>query len=230
MPVPRLGAAGVQPAAARPASGGAPPGETPPGARPPDASAHLADAQLASRAAAGDRAAQQELFLALRKRVHATIFRVLGSNEHMEDLLQDAFIEIFRSLPSFRGESLLSTWADRVAARVAFHYLRRLPRRIRTTDEDPTAAAATASTEEASLHREGLDRLYRVIERLSPDQRIAFALFEIDGRSLEEVATVTGVTVVAAKNRVVRARRKVWDAARRDPVLASYLGEEAADE
>ena len=83
--------------------------------------------------------------------------------------------------------------------------------------------------EDATLHREGLARLYGVLERLSPDQRIAFALFEIDGRSLEEVASVTGVTVVAAKNRVARARRKVWDAARRDPVLAGYLGEEAAE-
>jgi len=188
-------------------------------------SEHRADAELAARAAAGERAAQRELFISLRGRVHATLYRVLGSNEHMEDLLQDAFIEIFRSLSSYRGEALLRTWADRVAARVAFHYLRRLPRRIRTSNETPPPAAV-ASTEEASLHREGLGHLYRVLERLSPEQRVSFALFAIDGRSLEEVAEITGVTVVAAKNRVARARHKVWDAARRDPVLAGYLGEE----
>lgn len=204
---------------------GAPLGPPPGAAREPAVSEHRADAALASRAASGDRGAQRELFQKLRGRVHGTLFRVLGSNEHMEDLLQDAFIEIFRSLPNFRGEALLTTWADRVTARVAFHYLRRLPRRIKTSNEAPPPAAV-ASTEEESLHREGLSHLYRVLERLSPDQRIAFALFEIDGRSLEEVAAVTGVTVVAAKNRVARARHKVWDAARRDPVLASYLSDE----
>ena len=83
-----------------------------------------------------------------------------------------------------------------------------------------------ASSEEASQHREGVKRLYHVLEQLGADQRIAFALFELDGRSLEEVAAITGATLVAVKNRVARARRKVWETASRDSVLASYLGED----
>jgi RNA polymerase sigma-70 factor, ECF subfamily len=184
-----------------------------------------ADAALAARAAAGERAAQREVFEKLRVGVHRTLFRLLGSNEHMEDLVQEAFIELFRSLGNYRGEALLTTWADRVTARVAYHHLRRLPRRIKISNE-PVPEGLVASSEEASQHREGVQRLYQVLERLGTDQRIAFALFELDGRSLEEVAAITGATLVAVKNRVARARRKVWETAGRDSVLAGYLGED----
>lgn len=193
--------------------------------RPAASPSYGEDAALAARAAAGDRAAQREVFDKLRVGVHRTLFRLLGSNEQMEDLVQEAFIELFRSLGNYRGEALLTTWADRVTARVAYHHLRRLPRRIKISNE-PAPEQLVASSEEASQHREGVKRLYHVLEQLGADQRIAFALFELDGRSLEEVATITGATLVAVKNRVARARRKVWETASKDSVLASYLGED----
>jgi RNA polymerase sigma-70 factor, ECF subfamily len=188
------------------------------------------DAGLSRRAATGEREAQQQLFRALRASVHGTLFRVLGSNEHMEDLIQDAFIEIFRSLPSYRGEAQLSTWADRIAARVAYHYLRRLPRKLK--EPEAPALQLVASSEEDAVHREGVKRLYAILRRLKPEYRVPFALFALDGRSMEEIAGIMGVTVVAAKNRVSRARRRVWEAARRDNVLAAYLLDrgEAPDE
>src|SRR5262245_18162827 len=86
---------------------------------------HISDAELAQSAAAGERLAQQLLCRRLKNAVHATLYRVLGSNLHMEDLLQESFIEVFRSLSSYRGEAKLTTWADRIAVRVAFHHLRR---------------------------------------------------------------------------------------------------------
>lgn len=181
---------------------------------------------LARLASAGDRSAQQTLFRQLRSRVHATLYRVLGSNEHMEDLLQESFIEIFRSLPHYRGESLLQTWADRVAARVAFHYLRRkTSRREKERTWEPVQLHVVGSPEEHAQHREGIKRLYGLLRRMKPEDHVALALFMVDGRSLEEVATVLGVSVVAAKNRVSRARRKLLDGARKDPILLNYLGQ-----
>jgi DNA-directed RNA polymerase specialized sigma24 family protein len=61
---------------------------------------------------------------------------------------------------------------------------------------------------------------------MKPEHHVALALFMVDGRSLEEVAEITGVSLVAAKNRVSRARRKLFEAARRDQLLASYLAEQ----
>jgi RNA polymerase sigma-70 factor (ECF subfamily) len=186
------------------------------------------DIGLAQRAQAGDRSAQQELFRLLRQGVHGTLYRVLGSNEHMEDLLQDAFIEIFRSLPHYRGESQLNTWADRISARVAFHYLKR--KRSRSEREGTLTQVQlhlVGSPEDQAQHREGLKHLYALLRRMKPEHHVAVALFMVDGRSLEEVAEITGVSLVAAKNRVSRARRKLFEAARRDQLLASYLAEQA---
>jgi RNA polymerase sigma factor (sigma-70 family) len=178
--------------------------------------------ELAHRASSGDRAAQRELFRQLRSRVHGTLYRVLGSNELMEDLLQEAFIEIFRSLPHYRGESLLQTWADRITARVAYHHLRR-KKAGGDRSVAPIQLHVVGSPEEHAQHREGLKRLYGLFRCMKADDHVALALFMVDGRSLEEVAAVMGVTVVAAKNRVSRARRRLYDAARKDPILLGYL-------
>lgn len=184
------------------------------------------DRELAAQAAQGDRTAQREIFQQLKAIVHATLYRVLGSNEHMEDLIQDVFIEIFRSLPRYRGESKLSTWAGPIAARVAFHYLRSKRSRTDKNAAVPVQLHLVGSPEEHAQHREGLQRLYALLRRMTPEQHIALALFMVDGRSIEEVAELTGVTRVAAKNRISRARRKLWAAARKDTALEAYLTEQ----
>ena len=86
------------------------------------------DASLTARCVAGEDAALRELFETERLRVHALLFRVVGSNAAIDDLLQDAFLEVFRSLPSFRGESSLRTWIDRCAVRAAYAYFRQKAR------------------------------------------------------------------------------------------------------
>jgi RNA polymerase sigma-70 factor (ECF subfamily) len=192
---------------------------------------YSSDAALARRAASGERAAQQLLFVQLKAAVHATLYRVVGSNMHMEDLLQESFIAVFRALPSYRGEAKLTTWADRIAVRVAFHYLRRSAS-LRAGDRSPESAPAlrlVTSAEDDAEHRQGVVRLYAQMRRLKPEYQIAFALFELDGRSIEEVAEITGVSLVAAKSRISRARRKLWDAARRDDVLTNYLTREEGE-
>src|ERR1019366_5001850 len=68
------------------------------------------DVDLARRCVLGDQAAHRELFQRERRRVHVILFRVLGSNADMDDLLQEVFIEVFRSIPGFRGEAALGTW------------------------------------------------------------------------------------------------------------------------
>src|ERR1700722_20320359 len=88
-------------------------------------SARRDDFELARRCVSGDPAAHRELFQRERRRVHVILYRVLGSNGDMEDLLQETFIEVFRSIPGFRGEAALGTWLDRIAVRVAYAHLTR---------------------------------------------------------------------------------------------------------
>lgn len=180
--------------------------------------------ELARRACAGDRKAQRTLFQDLQRPMHAALYRVLGSNLQIEDLLQDAFIELFRSLPSYRGDAKLTTWADRITTRVAYRHLRR--ERARLAKDLPASSPSVLTTPEHDLQaKEGMRRLYAVLCTLKPHYRIAFSLFSIDGRSLEEVAEATGVSLIAAKSRIWRARRLLDAAARADSVLASYLSD-----
>jgi RNA polymerase sigma-70 factor (ECF subfamily) len=180
------------------------------------------DRALASLCVAGDAMAQRELFHRERRRVHAIVYRMMGTNVGIDDLVQDAFIAIFRSLREYRGEAALGTWIDRCTVRVALQALRAGRRR-------PTVAlvhdvpAREPSAEQRALHREAARRIYAVLERLDPKPRAAYVLHVIDGRPAPEVATLMEASLVATKARIWRARRVVESAARRDPVLRDYL-------
>lgn len=184
------------------------------------------DLGLAKRCAMGERAAQTYLFHEYRLRVHATLFRILGSNRDMEDLVQEAFLQIFRSIGSFRGDAMLATWISRVTARVAFGYLGRKRPPTVTLESVPDAPGNDPDAERQAMAREAAKRLYSVLERVEPKQRIAFALHVIDGRSLREVAEIMEATLVATKTRVWRARREIDRRARKDALLAGYLQEQ----
>ena len=73
------------------------------------------------------------------------------------------------------------------------------------------------------LARDGVVRLYAVLDELSPAARLAFTLHELDGRTLAETAALVGSTVTATKLRVWRARKRIEDAAAGDPVLCEFL-------
>jgi RNA polymerase sigma-70 factor, ECF subfamily len=181
------------------------------------------DLDLASRCAAGERVAQKQLFDEHRSRVHATLYRILGSNRDMEDLVQESFLQVFRSIAGYRGDARLSTWISRISARVAYTYISRRPLPTVTLESVPDTPAGDPGAERHAIAREAARRLYGVLDRIDAKQRIAFALHVIDGRSLREVAEITDATVVAVKTRVWRARKEVARRAKNDPLLASYL-------
>lgn len=183
------------------------------------------DLALARRAAAGDRVAQRELFIAQRTAVHHTLFRILGANRELEDLVQDAFFEIFRALPSFRGDSTLKSWCQTIATRTAYLAIsRRKPPAIDLALVEELLPGEHDTNRQAQV-REAARRLYAALDRLDPKQRIAFALAAIDGRSMQEVAHLTESSIVAVKTRVWRARKDLMKRARKDDVLAAYLDE-----
>jgi len=191
----------------------------------PASAAREHDLELARRAANGERSAQRELFLEQRANVHRALFRILGSNRELEDLLQDAFIEIYRALPSFRGDSTLGRWCQTIAVRVAYLAIsRRKPPAVDLALVEELVASDIDVRRHALL-REATRRLYAALDRVEPKQRIAFALAVIDGKSLAEVAEITDSTVFAVKTRVWRARRDLMKRASKDTVLAAYLDE-----
>jgi RNA polymerase sigma-70 factor (ECF subfamily) len=188
------------------------------------AAAYVEDVLLVDRCLTGEPAATRELFRKHRGRVHASLFRVLGSNRDMDDLLQEAFIQVFQSLRGWRAEASLSTWIDRVAVRVAYRYLSQRGRRIVTEVlEDEDIGGGEGPGAHRQLARDGVKRLYAVLDELGPAARLAFTLHEIDGRPLADVAKLVGSSVTATKLRVWRARKKVEEAASTDPILSEFI-------
>jgi RNA polymerase sigma-70 factor (ECF subfamily) len=184
------------------------------------------DLALAQRCVARDRQAQRELFDRELRRVYAVLYRILGSTAAIDDLVQDAFLEIFRSLKNFRGEATLGTWVDRCTVRVAYAYLTSKRRRPPALEIVSDVASGHPSAESRAMAREAARRLYAELERIDPVRRLAFTLHAIDGRSLEEVAQLMDSSLVATKSRVWRARQALEARARRDPLLADFLGSE----
>jgi RNA polymerase sigma-70 factor (ECF subfamily) len=193
------------------------------------ATAYVEDVLLVDRCLTGEPAATRELFRRHRSRVHASLFRVLGSNRDMDDLLQEAFLQVFQSLRGWRAEASLATWIDRVAVRCAYRYLTQRGRRVPTEllVDDEVIPLDDGSGARRQLARDGVKRLYAVLDDLSPAARLAFTLHEIDGRPLAEVAELVGSSVTATKLRVWRARKRIEEVAAEDPVLREFIAKEA---
>jgi RNA polymerase sigma-70 factor (ECF subfamily) len=190
---------------------------------PSRAHARRDDFDLARRCVSGDRNAQREFFQRERRRVHAILYRVLGSNAEMEDLLQEVFIEVFRSMPGFRGEATLGTWLDRIGVRVAYAHLTR--RRLETVRLSvvPEPTSREPGADDRAMTRQATAHLYQALDRVAVSQRIAFTLHVIDGRPIKDVARAMEATVVATKVRIWRAWRAIRAAAVRDPLISDLL-------
>lgn len=190
--------------------------------------AYVEDIVLVDRCLGGHEAAARDLFRRHRARVHASLYRILGSNRDMEDLLQEVFVQVFGSLRSWRAEASLATWIDRIAVRVAWRWIgqrKNRPPDVEWNDDDaPIVDVGGARRAHA---REGVRRLYAALATLSPTARVAFALHEIDGRPMAEVATLTSTSLTATKLRVWRARRALHALAAQDPILKDFLTEAA---
>ncbi|MCA9676597.1 MAG: RNA polymerase sigma factor [Kofleriaceae bacterium] len=182
-----------------------------------------ADRDLAVRCAQGERAAQRELFMAQRDRVHRTLYRILGSNRDMEDLVQEVFLEVFRGIERFRGDSTLATWCATIATRTAWAYIERRKPQAAALELVPEPMSEEPGAERTVAAKVAAQHLYAAMDRLAAPLRIAFALAAIEGLPLAEVASLTGSTLVATKTRVWRARREIERRAAKDPMLRGYV-------
>lgn len=180
------------------------------------------DTALAARCARGDRVAQRQLFQQTRAAVHRTLYRVLGSNQEIEDLLQESYLAVFRSIGSYGGRSSVLTWCCSVAAHTAISFLRRRRATPMAVIDMPSLAPGADRIVRA---RAAVVRLYAALDRIDPVQRVAFTLAVVDGRPLAEVAELTDASLSAVKTQVWRARKALDKRAAADPLLSEYVAE-----
>jgi RNA polymerase sigma-70 factor (ECF subfamily) len=168
-----------------------------------------------------DERAFRELVEAYQDRVFNLLFRMIGTREEAEDLAQEVFVTVFKSIDQFRGESKLSTWLYRVAANHCKNRIKYLARRHdRTTtalDEvAERAAIAQGGAPVASGHIEAPDRALEgaelercvqlAIAELDEDHRLVVVLRDIEELAYEEICEITGLPEGTVKSRLHRAR------------------------
>ena len=186
------------------------------------------DLALVQRCRDGDEQARTRLVRRHMDQVRMTLFRIVGPNQDMPDLIQNALIEVMRSLRHYRGDALLRTWIDRVCANVAYQHLRRKKGPAVVSLElvpDPTdrgdAPRGGADTELEG--RRMVEKLTGLLDGISPKKRIALLLHAVLGYSVKEVAAMTESGVATTKSRILYARRELLKTARRDPALGEWL-------
>lgn len=173
--------------------------------------APLSDHALAIAAGNGDMGAFEQIYTRHHRRVYSLCLRMTQNVAEAEDLAQEAFIQLFRKIGSFRGESAFTTWLHRLTVnQVLMHFRKRSVKLERTTEEGETPEEIVRGTEDPNkmpvLDRISLDR---ALKQLPPGYRSVFVLHDIEGHEHAEIAKILGVSVGTSKSQLHKARMKL---------------------
>jgi RNA polymerase sigma-70 factor (ECF subfamily) len=178
---------------------------------------------LISRAATGDRAAFRTIYERHRENVARLVYRMLGPRSDIDDVIQEVFFQVYRSLKDFRGQSKFSTWLHRVTVNVVLMHRRSARSRPVFADEPPTDALLHASDlapDEDAERRERVRAFGRLLDRLADKKRIVFVLHELEGVAPSEIAKIVGAPVLTVRTRLFYARREIESLLPEEPSLA----------
>ncbi len=179
---------------------------------------------LVQRAQSGDERAFHQLFQRHREDVVRLVFRMLGPGPDIDDVVQDTFVHVFRSIRSFKGDAKFSTWLYRLTTNVVRMHLRAKRSRPRVvTDEVPESALAETHQQEApddaAVRRQRAIQLYRALDHLTDKKRTVLVLHDLEGVSAEEIATIVEAPVLTVRTRLFYARRELAEALSQDPIF-----------
>jgi RNA polymerase sigma-70 factor (ECF subfamily) len=177
------------------------------------------------KAQAGDRAAVERLVRAHWQRVQRLLLRVLGPRDDLEDIVQIAFLETIRALPSFRHESSVSTFISGVAVRVARRAMRptKVQQGTRMLEDAGTIASTLPGPEQHAEGAEALRRTRAILEQIAEPKRVAFLLWAIEGMAIDEIAGAMQASVPATRSRIFYAQKELKAEASKDPLLQRWL-------
>ena len=175
----------------------------------------LTEAEAIERAKQGDAEAFEFLYNLHKRRVYSLCLRMTGNTATAEDLTQEAFLQLFRKIATFRGESAFSTWLHRMSVNVVLMQLRKKGLPVVPIEE------TTEGEEEGSVKKEpgapderlagSLDRLQlqRAVDELPPGYRTIFVLHDVEGFEHNEIAEMVGCSIGNSKSQLHKARLKL---------------------
>ncbi len=173
------------------------------------------DRQLVARAKRGDKRAFDILVLKYQHRIIGLVGRFIKDQDEVQDVTQEAFVKAYRALPRFRGDSAFYTWLYRIAINTSKNHQVSRSRRPPSTDididdgefRDDSAVLRDIGSPEESLAKEQLEGvIYRAIDDLPEELKVALTLREFEGLSYEDIAEVMECPVGTVRSRIFRAR------------------------
>ena len=178
----------------------------------------LSEAEAIDGARKGDARSFEALYDLHKRRVYSLCLRMTGNVAEAEDLTQEAFLQLYRKVATFRGESAFSTWLHRLSVNVVLMHLRRksLPEVSleQMLDPEPEEGGPKKEIGTADLALKGaIDRvnLERAIASLSPGYRTIFVLHDVEGYEHNEIAGMMGCSIGNSKSQLHKARLKLRD-------------------
>ncbi|HSE18847.1 MAG TPA: sigma-70 family RNA polymerase sigma factor [Pyrinomonadaceae bacterium] len=159
----------------------------------------------------GDIEEFEEIYRRHNKRVYSICFRMLRNASEAEDLTQQVFIQLFRKLHTFRGESSFTTWLHRLTVnQVLMHLRRSVVRTEKITDDGSTPVRVVRGTENPS-RMALIDRiaLNQAIGQLPPGYRMVFILHDLEGFEHEQIGKMLGCAVGTSKSQLHKARQRL---------------------
>jgi RNA polymerase sigma-70 factor (ECF subfamily) len=166
---------------------------------------------LLARLRAGDPAAFEDLVRAYQHRVFSVAVRMLGSRAEAEEIAQEVFVRVHRSIGGFRGDAALSTWLYAITSRLCLTHLASPRRRVPHHGEEVLVRLRDDRSDPPStLERREVERLlHRAIAELPDDRRIVLVLRDLEGLAYEEIAEALDLEVGTVKSRLHRARMEL---------------------
>ena len=161
-------------------------------------------------AATGDMAAFEEVYRTYHRRVYAQCLRMTRSVPEAEDLTQEVFIQLYRKLKTFRGDSLFTTWLHRLTTNAVLMHFRKVAARPEQTTEDAETLNSfvdrTPNQNSSLVDRIALDE---AIRQLSPGYRAVFILHDMEGYEHHQISKMLGCAVGTSKSQLHKARMKL---------------------
>ena len=181
---------------------------------PPNTESFTADApdfELTKMAAAGNIAAFELIYERYHRRTYSLCLRMTSNESEAEDLTQEVFIQLFRKIGSFRGESAFSTWLHRLTVnQVLMHFRRRSVKNEKTSEDGEIPEQIVPGTENQE-RMPVLDRIAisRAVAQLPPGYKSVFLLHDVEGYEHEEVSRLLKISVGTSKSQLHKARLKL---------------------
>lgn len=178
----------------------------------------MTEQELVTRAKSGDDEAFAQLMRANEKRIYNLTLRMTGNPEDAMDLAQEAFLNAWRGLKFFQGDSAFSTWVYRLASNACIDHLRRKKRRqdisapmpaVEEDDSQPDIPDDRFRPDQELERRELRRTVIRSLEQLSDEHRQVLVMRELNGLSYQEIADVLDLEAGTVKSRIARARNSL---------------------